>query len=106
MLMQKLIIPGRIMFALGVIGLGVLQFFTKEHIVARPPSPAWSANIPGKAEWAYISGALLIISGLCIILRKKAEWVSIFVGIFILFVSVGPCCFCEKQRLTYSSVAF
>jgi uncharacterized membrane protein len=85
--MQKLITPGRIMFALGIIGLGILQFFTKEYVVARPPSPGWSANIPGKTEWAYISGALLIIAGLCIILRKKAEWVSILVGLFILVCS-------------------
>jgi len=85
--MQKLITPGRVIFALGIMALGILQFFTKDYSVARPPSPAWSANIPGKAAWAYISGSLLIISGLCIILRLKAAWVSLFVGIMILVCS-------------------
>ena len=81
MLMPKLISVGRIMFALGLMALGILQFFTKDYIVARPPSPHWSSDIPGKLTWAYISGALLIISGLLIIVRKKAEWAALFAGI-------------------------
>jgi len=85
--MLKLITPGRIMFALGIMALGILQFFTKDYIVARPPSPSWSANIPGKAAWAYISGSILFICGLCIILRKKPAWVSLFVGVMILVCS-------------------
>jgi len=56
---------------MGIIGLGVLQFFAKDYIVGRPPSPAWSADIHGKIIWAYISGIFLIIAGLAIILKKK-----------------------------------
>lgn len=85
--MQKLITPGRTIFALGIMALGILQFFAKDYIAARPPSPAWSADIPGKLAWAYISASLLIISGICIILRIKAAWVSLFVGILVLICS-------------------
>ena len=85
--MLNLIKPGRTIFAVGIMALGILQFFVKAYIIARPPSPAWSADIPGKSAWAYISGCLLIISGLCILLRKKGEWVALFVSIFILICS-------------------
>jgi uncharacterized membrane protein len=85
--MSKLIVPGRIMFALGIIALGILQFFAKDYIVARPPSPQWSAQIPGKLAWAYISGVILIISGLAIAVRIKPNRVALFIGIFILLFS-------------------
>src|SRR5215213_2612740 len=87
MLMPKLLKPGRIIFALGIIALGVLQFFAKDYVVARPPSPNWSAHIPGKLAWAYVSGCILIISGLAILFRKKSQWAALFIGIFILIFS-------------------
>jgi uncharacterized membrane protein len=87
MLMSALIKPGRIIFALGIIALGILQFFAKDYVVARPPSPEWSADIPGKTIWAYISGCILIIPGLFIIFRIKAKWAALFIGFFILVCS-------------------
>lgn len=85
--MPKLIFAGRIMFAIGLIALGILQFFAKDYVVARPPSPEWAAGIPGKMAWAYVSGLLLIVSGFLIVLRKKAEWAAIFIGVLILIFS-------------------
>jgi len=86
-LMSKLLIPGRIIFSMGIIGLGVLQFFAKDYIVGRPPSPAWSADIPGKIIWAYISGIFLIIAGLAIILKKKGGLAAFMVGVMIILCS-------------------
>ena len=85
--MSKLITPGRTMFALGIIALGILQFFAQDFVVARPPSPQWAPNIPGKITWAYISGVILIIAGLAIAVRVKAQLAALFVGIFILIFS-------------------
>src|SRR4051812_35489340 len=66
-LMINLIRPGRMIFALGTIALGTLQFFTRTFIVGRPVLPAWLAG----EGWAYASGILLIIAGLLVILNKK-----------------------------------
>jgi uncharacterized membrane protein len=85
--MLKLVTPGRTIFALGIIALGILQFFAKDFVVARPPLPQWAANIPGKIIWAYISGLILIFAGLAIALRIKAKGAALFVGIFILIFS-------------------
>jgi len=86
-LVHKLIKPGRIIFALGIIALGVLQFFAKDFIVGRPPSPAWAAAIPGKIVWAYLSGSLLVITGLAVILNKKAGTATIIMGLIIFIFS-------------------
>ena len=79
--MYRLIQPGRIIFGIGIAALGVLQFFVKDFIVARPPSPAWAADIPGKLAWAYVSGGLLILSGLVIVLNKKVFTAAIFIAL-------------------------
>ena len=78
--MYRLLQPGRIIFGIGIAALGVLQFFVKDFIVARPPSPAWAADIPGKLAWAYVSGALLILSGLAIVFNKKVFTAAIFIA--------------------------
>src|SRR5689334_5888587 len=86
--MKKLIRPGQIIFATGIIALGVLQFFAKDFIVGRPPAVEWASHIPGKQAWAFVSGVLLIIGGLSIIFSKRnASTISFFIGIFIFIFS-------------------
>ena len=85
--MKKLIRPGQLIFATGIIALGVLQFFAKDFIVGRPPDVQWASNIPGKQAWAFASGILLIIGGLLIILKRNASPVAFFIGILIFIFS-------------------
>jgi len=86
--MKKLVRLGQIIFATGIIALGVLQFFAKDFIVGRPPAVKWASNIPGKQVWAIVSGVLLIIGGLSIIFfRRKASSIAFFIGIFIFAFS-------------------
>ncbi len=88
--MYKLIQPGRIIFALGIMALGVLQFIAGDYIIGRPPAlswPLWAVAMPGKLVWAYFSASLLIISGLAIIFNKKAGLAAIVIGIMIFVYS-------------------
>ena len=85
--MNKLIKPGRIIFAIGIIALGILCFIEKDFIAGRPPVTTWFANVPGKLAWAYISGSLLIIAGLAIITDIKAGFASLLIGAMILICS-------------------
>jgi uncharacterized membrane protein YphA (DoxX/SURF4 family) len=88
--MDKLIKPGRIIFAIGIMALGALQFFARDYILGRPPAlswPAWAVAMPGKLAWAYLSGFLLIIAGLAIIFNIKAGLAAIFTGVMILVYS-------------------
>jgi uncharacterized membrane protein len=87
LLVNGLIIAGRMIFASGIMALGILQFFAADYIIGRPPSPAWSANIPGKLSWAYVSGTLLVLAGLCILFRIKAGFISLLTGLLIIICS-------------------
>ncbi len=75
------------MFALSMIALGTLQYFTKEYIIGRPPAAEWAANIDGKLTWAYVSGALLIAAGIAIILKIRPAVAAIFISLLILIPS-------------------
>src|ERR1043165_8187324 len=85
--MKKLIRPGQIIFATGIIALGVLQFFAKDFIVGRPPAVQWATNIPGKQAWAFSSGIILIIGGLFVLAKKNAAPAAFFIGFFIFIFS-------------------
>lgn len=85
--MNKIIPAGRIIFALGIAALGALQFIVKDFIIARPPAPAWFADVPGKIAWSYISGTLLIIFAIAIIVEIKAGMAAILMAILIFIGS-------------------
>ncbi|CAN5425734.1 hypothetical protein BH10BAC2_BH10BAC2_18980 [soil metagenome] len=85
--MHKPIKPGRNIFAIGIIALGILCIISKDFIVGRPPALSWAAEIPGKLVWAYISGFLFVIAGLAILFNKKAGLASLIIGIMILVFS-------------------
>jgi len=85
--MDKLIKPGRIIYAIGIVALGILCILSKDFIFCRPPAVKWAATIPGKLAWAYISGALAIISGVAVMLSIRARMASLVVGILILVFS-------------------
>jgi uncharacterized membrane protein len=87
MIMNKFIMPGRIIFALGFIALGVLQLIAGDFIIGRPPAAAWAAHIPGKLAWAYASGCFLIVAGSAIIINKKARLASLLIGAIIILFS-------------------
>lgn len=85
--MHKLIQPGRIIFAIGIAALGILQFLVKDFIIARPPAPIWATDITGKHAWAYISGLLLVIFAIAIVLKIKARAAAISMAILIFIGS-------------------
>ncbi|TMI71676.1 MAG: hypothetical protein E6H09_13125 [Bacteroidetes bacterium] len=85
--MDKLIRPGRIIYAIGIMALGVLCFIMKDFIVGRPPAASWAANIPGKLAWAYVSGSLLILAGLAVIFNVRGGIASLLIGVIILLFS-------------------
>src|SRR3954453_920879 len=81
LLMHKLINPGRIMFATGMIGLAVLCFISKDFIVGRPPAwPAWLTLDP---LLAYISGSILIVAAIAVLLRRQGAAASLLIAVLI-----------------------
>lgn len=73
---------GRVLFGLGLVAFGILQFVYGDFVPGR--APAWPTAIPGRLIWAYVSGALLIVAGAVIISGKKAREAAILSGTMIL----------------------
>ena len=84
--MSKLITPGRFTYSIGIIALAILCMISKEFIVGRPP--AWPVGIKINPALAYISGAVLIISGIAIILNRKGRLAAFLISGLIFFFSV------------------
>src|SRR5882762_4574794 len=84
--MTKLINPGRIIFAVGIIGLGILCIISKDFIVGRPP--AWPTGIEVNPALADISGIALILAAMAILAKKKAGLAALLIAGLILLLSV------------------
>jgi len=85
--MEKLIKPGRLMFSIGFIALGIICFISKDFIVGRPP--AWPVSITLNPWLAYITGALIIISAMAIVIEVKAIPAALLIGALILVLSLS-----------------
>jgi uncharacterized membrane protein YphA (DoxX/SURF4 family) len=81
-LFERLAGPGRLEFAVALVGFGVLQFIYGDFVPGR--APAWPSAIPGRLLWAYGSGAILIVTAAAIISGKRARGAAVLTGAMIL----------------------
>lgn len=86
--METLIKIGRIFFAIMLIGLAGQQIYYDGF---RPVLlPDWSSHIKGLNYTAYLVTIILLVTGVAIILNKRArEWLLISGGMFILLFLIG-----------------
>jgi uncharacterized membrane protein len=85
--MKNLLSTGRIMFATGMAGLGVLCLLDKDFIIGRPKP--WNTLLP---DWnpalAYISGIVVIASAFAIILNKQAKNAGLLIALLIMLLTI------------------
>jgi len=75
---------GRIFYGAAMAGIGVLTIYYKDFpYMLIPPKHSW---IPGFVMLVYISGALLILAGACIVFEKKTKTISLFLGSVLLLI--------------------
>ncbi|HLZ17426.1 MAG TPA: hypothetical protein VKQ08_10315 [Cyclobacteriaceae bacterium] len=86
--MERLVNAGRKFYGLGLLGLGIQQFFYGDFLAVFVP--AWSASVPGQAVWAYLVAAVLALGGGAIVLERKTNAVGVLLGglFLLLFVAV------------------
>jgi uncharacterized membrane protein len=75
---------GRVFFgaAIGVLGLLTIYYRDFPYMLI-PPKHSW---IPGLTIIAYLSGALLLLAGVCIVLEKKIRPASLLLGGVLLLI--------------------
>ena len=69
-------------YAFALIGLGILQFLFGDYLAGR--APAWPAWLPGQLLFAYITGALFILTGFMVMADKRPRLVLTLSGLVIL----------------------
>ena len=79
---KKLVVAGRVSFALALIGLGIQQFIYPGF---RPVFvPVWPMGWPNEKPLVYLLSAVLIFTGMAIILKIRAREASLICGCLFL----------------------
>jgi len=73
---------GRIVVGLALIAFGVANFIVGDFVAGR--APAWPAGIPGQLGWAYLTGLVLVVAGLCIVTGRLAARAALVAAALIL----------------------
>jgi uncharacterized membrane protein len=82
--MRNLSNIGRISYGIAIAGIGFLTIYYSDFpYMLIPPKHSW---IPGLVMLAYISGAMLILGGVCIIFEKKVRPLSLILGSVLLLI--------------------
>ena len=80
-----LVNAGRVMFALGLIGLAILGFMMNDLIVGRPP--AWPAGFGGKETFSIVLNVLLIAVCVAIIIQRQGAFAAFLTAAIIFTFS-------------------
>jgi uncharacterized membrane protein len=72
---------GRLLFALGLAGLGVLSLFSGDFAYVWEPVPMW---VPAREILAYLSGALLLAGGAGLLIKRTAGIAALVLAVFLL----------------------
>src|SRR5258708_11704517 len=63
--------PALTLFAVGMIGLGMLALVSGDFALVRQPVAPW---IPGRTVLAYASGLIMLLGGVGLLLRATVAW--------------------------------
>ncbi|MGA2855228.1 MAG: hypothetical protein ABSE40_00075 [Candidatus Sulfotelmatobacter sp.] len=90
---SKLITVGRVLIGIAAVFYGVEHFLHPLNVPGVPLEKFMPTWIPARVLISYLTGAILLIAGLCILLAKKTRTAATYLGawIFLLVLVVyGP----------------
>src|ERR1700676_1636429 len=77
---------GRVFFAIPIIVFGVQYLTYGRFVRGLPPVPPWA---PGGAMAAYLTGALIVVAGICILAKVQVPLSAAILGMFCFVCVVG-----------------
>ncbi|HKU76181.1 MAG TPA: hypothetical protein VJR02_19890 [Pyrinomonadaceae bacterium] len=86
---KGLITVGRVLIAITAILFGVLHFLHPLGVPGVPLAKQMPAWIPARAVIDYVTGAFLIVGGVCFLLARKTRMAAAYLGTWILLLVVG-----------------
>jgi uncharacterized membrane protein len=72
---------GRWFFALALLGLGAEHFVFREFVVGR--APAWPGVVPGRLLFVYLTGAVVMLTGVAIMGRRWGRAAALGLGVLV-----------------------
>ena len=81
-----LVTLGRFIIGTAAVVFGVEQFLHPTLVPGVPLNRVTPAWIPGHIFWTYLSGAVLVATGACILINVKARLAATYLGIMILLL--------------------
>jgi len=72
---------GRTFFAVSLVGLGLEHLLFTAFVAGR--APAWPTSVPGGPAWAYVSGFFIVVSGVALIVGKRARESALLLAVLI-----------------------
>jgi len=83
---SRLITVGRVLIAIAAIFFGVEHFLHPAGCPGVPLEKLTPAWIPGRLLIGYLTGAMLLVAGACILLAKKTRMAATYLGTWILLL--------------------
>ena len=90
---SKLITVGRVIIGIAAIVYGVEHFLHPEGALGVPLQKLTATWIPGRLLIGYLTGAILLLAGVCVLLAKKTRMAATCLGTWIVLLVVfiyGP----------------
>jgi uncharacterized membrane protein YphA (DoxX/SURF4 family) len=78
---HRLIPFGRLLFAAGLIAIGIEHYIFGDFITGR--APAWPASLPGQTVWAWVSGLVIVAAGISVLTGKRTRVTMIGAALLI-----------------------
>ena len=86
---NSLITVGRVLIAIAAIFFGVQHFLHPLAVPGVPLAKQMPTWIPARAVIDYLTGAFLIVGGVCFLLVRKTQAAATYLGTWILLLVVG-----------------
>jgi uncharacterized membrane protein YphA (DoxX/SURF4 family) len=83
---SRLITVGRVLIAIAAILYGVEHFLHPANVPGVPLEKLMPAWIPAHPLISYLTGAILVIAGTCILLNKKTRLAATYLGTWIVLL--------------------
>jgi uncharacterized membrane protein len=80
---------GRLLIAIGAIFFGVLHFLHPLGVPGVPLAKQMPAWIPARAVIDYLTGAFLLVGGVCFLLARRTRMAAAYLGTWILILVVA-----------------
>lgn len=85
---QRLVTIARLFIAVPVTFLGVQQFLHPELAPGVPLAKLTPLWLPAHLLWAFLTGAVFVVAGLCLIVNKEARLAATWLGLMVLLLVV------------------